>query len=179
MKLSSSTNVTIQFSLNRPELNLNFFIFKNKYLEGIGTMILDQENPMTSIWTGDLTKGIYQIVPFPIEQVKSKKSGKSWVKISEKDKRGEIRLTQPAKSGIMKSLQLFDTSGNGTLDKNEFTQFQMRTEEVDNFDEELWNIIKENFEVNNDELTTRGFVTIHEAQLQQEGEEEIKTLFIY
>ena len=29
----------------------------------------------------------------------------------------------------------------------------------------------------NDELTTRGFVTIHEAQMQQEGEEEIKTLF--
>ena len=38
--------------------------------------------------------------------------------------------------------------------------------------------MKSNFEVNEDsELTTRGFITMHEAQLQQEGEEEIKTLF--
>ena len=38
--------------------------------------------------------------------------------------------------------------------------------------------VKSNFEVNEDsELTTRGFITMHEAQLQQEGEEEIKTLF--
>ena len=38
--------------------------------------------------------------------------------------------------------------------------------------------MKSNFEVNEDsELTTRGFITMHEAQLQQEGEEEIRTLF--
>ena len=36
-------------------------------------------------------------------------------------------------------------------------------------------LIKSNFEVNEDsELTTRGFITMHEAQLQQEGEEEIR-----
>ena len=104
---------------------------------------------------------------------------------------------------------MFDTSGNGTIDKNELEQFQMRTEDIEQFDEELWNIVKpgilgplnikhlwimlgnywagilshypfvkSNFEVNEDsELTTRGFITMHEAQLQQEGEEEIKTLF--
>ena len=38
--------------------------------------------------------------------------------------------------------QLFDTSGNGTIDKNELEQFQMRTEDIEQFDEELWNIVK-------------------------------------
>ena len=40
------------------------------------------------------------------------------------------------------TVQLFDTSGNGTIDKNELEQFQMRTEDIEQFDEELWNIVK-------------------------------------
>ena len=32
--------------------------------------------------------------------------------------------------------------GNGTVDKNELEQFQMRTEDIEQFDEELWNIVK-------------------------------------
>ena len=102
MKLTSSSNVTIQLSLNRPELNFNFFIFKNSNIEGIGTVLLDDTNMMSAVWNGDLTKGNYKIVPFPIEHVKKKNSGKSWVKISEKDKRGELRFTQQAKSAIIK-----------------------------------------------------------------------------
>ena len=32
-------------------------------------------------------------------------------------------------------------------------------------DEELWKLIKRQFEVVNDELTSRGFITMHEAQV--------------
>ena len=111
---------------------------------------------------------------------RTKKSGKSWVQIAEKDRHGELRFSQAAKAALIKvcymlcfvavryagdvfwsatvlghrhrpwsliffyfkTVQLFDTSGNGTIDKNELEQFQMRTEDIEQFDEELWNIVK-------------------------------------
>merc|ERR1712131_173216 len=178
MTLTSSSSVTINLSLNKSDLNFNFILFKKNVLEATGVMLLNDENFLSASWTGDLTKGTYTIVPFPLESIRTKKSGKSWVQIAEKDRHGELRFSQAAKAALIKTVQLFDTSGNGTIDKNELEQFQMRTEDIEQFDEELWNIVKSNFEVNEDsELTTRGFITMHEAQLQQEGEEEIRTLF--
>jgi len=177
MKLASSSRVTVRLTLNTADLNVAFLIVKNETVEAIATPVTKNIDQPYAQWSGDLTKGTYCILPFPMSIIKHKKTGHSWVPIVTSDRHGEARLTETAKAALRRALSLFDTSGNQTIDHDELEQFQMRTEDVTSLDEELWKLIKRQFEVVNDELTSRGFITMHEAQLQQEGEEDIKTMF--
>lgn len=131
MKLVSSSRVTVRLTLNTVDLNVAFLIVKNETIEAVATPVTKNIDQPYAQWSGDLTKGTYRILPFPMSIIKHKKTGHSWVPIVTSDRHGEARFTETAKSALRRALSLFDTSGNQTIDHDELEQFQMRTEDVD------------------------------------------------
>ena len=51
-------------------MNLAFLVLKNETVEGVASPVTKNVDYLYAQWTGDLTKGTYKIVPFPMTTVR-------------------------------------------------------------------------------------------------------------
>ena len=70
LSLVSSSRVKIRMTLSTNEISTAFLIVKNDTIEGIAFPVTKNIEQGYSQWIGDLTKGTYTIVPFPLSVVK-------------------------------------------------------------------------------------------------------------
>ncbi|OUC46199.1 putative EF hand [Trichinella nativa] len=122
-----------------------------------------------SIIHQQLPAGRYIIVPFttqclfkPRKTIESEKNKVSLLKV---DRAGKPCLTKEMKLALMNIFDLCDLDNNGTLTREEFNLYNIRTGDETVSDEE-WNVIQEHFELKNEELTLRDFLELHEMEAE-------------
>nr|CAB3241259.1 EF-hand calcium-binding domain-containing protein 7-like [Phallusia mammillata] len=123
-------------------------------------------------WRGDLRSGTYKVIPFTTGcRLKSRDLGISGdFQLTRKDQNGEYQLSRAFRSALGDVFQICDLDGNGFLNRNEFNWYQMMTSDEE-VDDEAWQIVLDNLEVENDEITKEGFVKLHLMQAQEDGDE--------
>ncbi|XP_065069056.1 EF-hand calcium-binding domain-containing protein 7-like [Rhopilema esculentum] len=85
------------------------------------------------------------------------------------------KFTKACRETLYEIFYRCDMDGNGFLNREEFTQFQLKTS-GEGCDDDAWDIVKENFEMNNKgELTPEGFLKLNmmEAKDPDGGVDEL------
>ncbi|KRX60278.1 EF-hand calcium-binding domain-containing protein 7 [Trichinella sp. T9] len=159
VQLSATDNDTSQYSTDCS--NYARIKFRNDLLAKHfqGKSIIHQQLPA----------GKYIIVPFttqclfkPRKTIESEKNKVSLLKV---DRAGKPCLTKEMKLALMNIFDLCDLDNNGTLTREEFNLYNIRTGDETVSDEE-WNVIQEHFELENEELTLRDFLELHEMEAE-------------
>ncbi|KRX74188.1 EF-hand calcium-binding domain-containing protein 7 [Trichinella sp. T6] len=159
VQLSATDNDTSQYSTDCS--NYARIKFRNDLLAKHfqGKSIIHQQLPA----------GRYIIVPFttqclfkPRKTIESEKNKVSLLKV---DRAGKPCLTKEMKLALMNIFDLCDLDNNGTLTREEFNLYNIRTGDETVSDEE-WNVIQEHFELKNEELTLRDFLELHEMEAE-------------
>ncbi|XP_003371522.1 EF hand domain containing protein [Trichinella spiralis] len=122
-----------------------------------------------SIIHQQLPAGRYIIVPFTTQCLfkprKTIESEKNKVPLLKVDRAGKPCLTKEMKLALMNIFDLCDLDNNGTLTREEFNLYNIRTGDETVSDEE-WNVIQEHFDLKNEELTLRDFLELHEMEAE-------------
>ncbi|KRZ88846.1 EF-hand calcium-binding domain-containing protein 7 [Trichinella sp. T8] len=159
VQLSATDNDTSQYSTDCS--NYARIKFRNDLLAKHfqGKSIIHQQLPA----------GKYIIVPFttqclfkPRKTIESEKNKVSLLKV---DRAGKPCLTKEMKLALMNIFDLCDLDNNGTLTREEFNLYNIRTGDETVSDEE-WNVIQEHFDLKNEELTLRDFLELHEMEAE-------------
>ncbi|KAM8930454.1 EF-hand calcium-binding domain-containing protein 7 [Pelodytes ibericus] len=119
-------------------------------------------NKETFGWRGELAPGVYYIIPFTTGcrlQKKGKQNTKDAQLVS-RDRNEDLILTPEFRSALSDMFDIIDLDGNGFLSLEEYNFFELRTS-GENCDEEAWEVCKENFETNKNELTRQGFLDLN------------------
>nr|XP_054764136.1 EF-hand calcium-binding domain-containing protein 7-like [Lytechinus pictus] len=75
----------------------------------------------------------------------------------------ECELTKEFKNALNSIYEMVDIDSNGTLNRNEFNMFQLRTG-GESVDDDAWEVVEENFELKKGELTRKGFLDLNEME---------------
>eukprot|EP00112_Aurelia_sp_Birch-Aquarium-sp1_P010503 Seg224.11 transcript_id=Seg224.11/GoldUCD/mRNA.D3Y31 product="EF-hand calcium-binding domain-containing protein 7" protein_id=Seg224.11/GoldUCD/D3Y31 len=87
----------------------------------------------------------------------------------------DAKFTKVCKETLYEIFYRCDLDGNGFLNRQEFNQFQMKTS-GEGVDDDAWDVVKEEFEMNNkEEITPDGFLKLNlmEAQDPDGGTDEL------
>ncbi|KRX86957.1 EF-hand calcium-binding domain-containing protein 7 [Trichinella pseudospiralis] len=122
-----------------------------------------------SIIHQQLPAGRYIIVPFTTQCLfrprKTIESEKNKVPLLKVDRAGKACLTKEMKLVLMNIFDLCDLDNNGTLTREEFNLYNIRTGD-ENVSDEEWNVIQEHFDLKNEELTLRDFLALHDMEAE-------------
>lgn len=121
-------------------------------------------------WMGELSKGSYLIVPFTTgcKLKKRQSQPSSNVALVEPTTKGKLKLTSEFKAVLSEIYHQVDLDGNGTLSRTEFNLFNWRTSGEEVQDEE-WQVVVENFDMKDGELTLEGFLQLHQMEAEDNG----------
>ncbi|XP_077981651.1 EF-hand calcium-binding domain-containing protein 7-like isoform X1 [Glandiceps talaboti] len=114
----------------------------------------------------DLRSGTYRLIPFTTGcRFKRKRSESSKAAhLVKKDKESdEFVLTKQFRNALSDIFDMIDLDGNGTLSREEFDFFQVRTS-GEHCDDDAWEVVEENFELKNGEITKKGFNDLHQME---------------
>jgi len=130
-----------------------------------------------------LRKGKYKIIPFVTGCfLQYKEEDCDDVKLTREDNNGEIQLTNKFKGVLDDLFEMCDIDGDGRLSRDEFNLFQQITSDEE-VDDEAWEIVTENVEMDDEKITRQGFQHLHLMQAREEGvdpqEELMDSLLAY
>ncbi|KRY84889.1 EF-hand calcium-binding domain-containing protein 7 [Trichinella pseudospiralis] len=180
-----------QYRITNVELqNITFEIqhlagaFDTKILQTVDVWIIiyDEDDRIVQLSTIDndtsqgksiihqqLPAGRYIIVPFTTQCLfrprKTIESEKNKVPLLKVDRAGKACLTKEMKLVLMNIFDLCDLDNNGTLTREEFNLYNIRTGD-ENVSDEEWNVIQEHFDLKNEELTLRDFLALHDMEAE-------------
>jgi len=134
-------------------------------------------------WSGDLRKGKYKLTPFVTGcYLQYKEEDCDDVKLTRENVIGEVQLTKKFKGVLNDLFEMCDIDGDGRLSREEFNLFQQVTSDED-VDDEAWEIVTENVEMDDEKITRQGFQHLHLMQAREEGvdpqEELMDSLLAY
>ncbi|XP_070562719.1 EF-hand calcium-binding domain-containing protein 7-like [Ptychodera flava] len=123
----------------------------------------------------DLRSGSYRLIPFTTGcRFKQRKSApRKETTLVKKDKDSdEYVLTKQFRNALSEMFDMVDLDGNGALSREEFDIFQFRTS-GEHCDDDAWEVVEENFELKNKEITKKGFYDLHKMEANEnEGDTE-------
>ncbi|XP_070196445.1 EF-hand calcium-binding domain-containing protein 7-like isoform X4 [Littorina saxatilis] len=114
-----------------------------------------------------LSAGTYSLIPFTTGcRLHPRRSEPSKpAKLIAKDKEDKIELTKQFKKALEEIFDMADLDGNGLLSRDEFSWFNIRTSDEQVADDE-WQVVEDNVELKNGEITKRGFISLNEMEAQ-------------
>ncbi|NXL95557.1 EFCB7 protein, partial [Alectura lathami] len=122
----------------------------------------EQQNKEMFGWKGELTPGVYWLLPFTtgcrLKKVKTQITREA--KLVYRDEDGELALTSEFRAVLLDIFETIDLDGNGLLSLEEYNFFELRTS-GEKCDEEAWAVCKENFDMKKNELTRQGFMDLN------------------
>ncbi|KRZ70530.1 EF-hand calcium-binding domain-containing protein 7 [Trichinella papuae] len=135
----------------------------------LSTTIDNDTSQGKSIIHQQLPAGKYIIVPFTTQCLfkprKTIESEINKVPLLKVDRAGKPCLTKEMKLVLMNIFDLCDLDNNGTLTREEFNLYNIRTGD-ENVSDEEWNVIQDHFDLKNEELTLRDFLALHEMEAE-------------
>ncbi|XP_069126573.1 uncharacterized protein [Argopecten irradians] len=127
----------------------------------------------------DLKAGTYNLLPFTTGcHLKPRRSDSSKeTPLVRKDREGKTTITKAFKKALEEIFDLSDLDGNGTLSRDEFTWFTVRTS-GDKVTDDEWNVVEETVELDkNDEITKEGFVRLNEMEAE-DVDDDVNDLWV-
>ncbi|XP_038048432.1 EF-hand calcium-binding domain-containing protein 7-like [Patiria miniata] len=112
----------------------------------------------------DLRAGTYRLLPMTTgcRFKPRERQPKSKAQLTKKD--GEdYAILKPFRNALADIFELVDLDGNGTLSREEFNIFQLRTS-GESVDDDAWEVVEENFELKKGELTRKGFMDLNQME---------------
>lgn len=121
-------------------------------------------------WQDTLKEGQYLIIPYTSgcrlgERLKEPDNSMKLVETNEK-----VKLTNEFRTVLEEIFQQVDLDGNGRLNRQEFNLYNWRTSGEEVQDDE-WEVVHHNFDVEDDELTLEGFLALHQLEAEDNGGE--------
>ncbi|CAL4084002.1 unnamed protein product [Meganyctiphanes norvegica] len=121
-------------------------------------------------WQDTLKEGHYLIIPYTSgcrlgERLKEPEDAMELVEKNEK-----VKLTKEFRKVLEEIFQQVDLDGNGRLNRQEFNLYNWRTSGEEVQDDE-WEVVHHNFDVEDDELTLAGFLALHQLEAEDNGGE--------
>ncbi|KAK6188869.1 hypothetical protein SNE40_004959 [Patella caerulea] len=118
----------------------------------------------------DLEAGKYTILPFSTGcRLKvSNHRNKQEAKLVKTDRDDKVVITKAFRRAIEELFQLSDLDGNGLLSRQEFNMFNLRSSGEEVADDE-WNVVEENVELEDGEITKKGFIRLNEMEAEDNG----------
>ncbi|XP_055956615.1 EF-hand calcium-binding domain-containing protein 7 isoform X3 [Patella vulgata] len=143
------------------------FILKNKKLV---TFTEQRDSKGKYGVRGDLEAGKYTIIPFSTGcRLKvSNHRNKQEAKLVKTDRDDKVVITKVFRKAIEELFQLSDLDGNGLLSRQEFNMFNLRSSGEEVADDE-WNVVEENVELEDGEITKKGFIRLNEMEAEDNG----------
>ncbi|XP_006812263.1 EF-hand calcium-binding domain-containing protein 7-like [Saccoglossus kowalevskii] len=112
----------------------------------------------------DLRSGTYRLIPFTTGcRFKKRRSNHKKEATLVKKENDSYILTKAFKDTLSIMFDMIDLDGNGTLSREEFDFFQVRTS-GEHCDDDAWEVVEENFELKNGEITKKGFFDLHQME---------------
>ena len=102
-------------------------------------------------------------------QTRGKITGTSWCH-ELVEKHDKVKLTKEFRIVLKEIFQQVDLDGNGHLNRQEFNLYNWRTSGEEVQDDE-WEVVHHNFDVEGDELTLNGFLALHQLEASDNGGE--------
>ena len=121
---------------------------------------------------GHLDSGTYLLVPNTTgcRLKKRKAQPNSSLPLVTKSGSGSVTLTQEFRHVLGDIYEQVDLDGSRTLSRTEFNLFNWRTSGEEVQDDE-WEVVKDNFALENGELSLEGFMQLHQMEAEDNGGE--------
>lgn len=127
----------------------------------------------------DLSAGEYQIIPYTTGCRFKQRSPNDHVreaKLVKKDKDDKIVITSAFRKALEDIFDLCDLDDNGTMSKDEFNWFNLRTS-GEALGEDEWEVVEERTSLENGEITKRGFIELNEMEAE-DSQGDVEDLWI-
>ncbi|KAJ8040221.1 EF-hand calcium-binding domain-containing protein 7 [Holothuria leucospilota] len=151
---------------NKPAIDTCLYLLKQNEDTSKGDLITFTKSKLQQKWCicHELDAGIYRIIPMTsgcrLKPRKEKHGQKTPLVEKVQD---EYKVTKEFRNALIDIFDMVDLDSNGTLSRDEFNMFQLRTSgEV--IDDDAWEVVEENFELKKGELTRKGFMDLNEME---------------
>ncbi|XP_033738974.1 EF-hand calcium-binding domain-containing protein 7-like isoform X7 [Pecten maximus] len=126
----------------------------------------------------ELKAGSYNLLPFTTGcHLKARRSDSSKeTPLVRKDRDGKTSITKAFRKALEEIFELSDLDGNGTLSRDEFTWFTLRTS-GDKVTDDEWAVVEDTVELENNEITKKGFVKLNEMEAD-DVDDDISDLWV-
>ncbi|XP_064624438.1 EF-hand calcium-binding domain-containing protein 7-like isoform X10 [Lineus longissimus] len=141
----------------------------------VGLMLIDSHGKLVSLTEqrdskgvyclrGDIGKGVYTLLPFSTGCRLKKRTTNPKVESKLIKKEGEkYVLTKGFKEALNEVFDQCDLDRNGTLSREEFNLYNLRTSGEEVADEE-WEVAEENIDLIKGEITKKGFIQLNQME---------------
>lgn len=150
-----------------PKTDINIFIMKQGDNGLLGELVsfTSVKNKEKYCIQCELQAGTYRLIPMTTgchfkPRTRSVSEKAALIKPTGDE---ECELTKEFKNTLNDIYEMVDLDGNGTLSRNEFNLFQLRTS-GETVDDDAWEVVEENFELKNGELTRKGFMDLNQME---------------
>lgn len=159
----------LKFTSNVLTVDILAYIFRetadgNKNL--IGYTNLKSEDG-SNYWIDTLKEGKYAVIPYTTGCIKKKAKNEKHV-LQVLKKQEKVELTTECTRILEDIFYQMDLDGNGFLNRQEFNLYNWRTSGETVQDDE-WDIVLNNFDVENGEVTLKGFLSLHQLEAEDNG----------
>ncbi|XP_062611725.1 EF-hand calcium-binding domain-containing protein 7-like isoform X1 [Saccostrea cucullata] len=119
-----------------------------------------------------LDAGNYHIIPFTTGSRLKKRESESSnpVKLLQR-KEGKHTITKAFRKVLEDIFDLSDLDGNGTMSREEFNWYNIRTSDEEVGDDE-WEVVEERLELENGEITKNGFLQLNDLEAEDSNGDE-------
>ncbi|XP_060081297.1 EF-hand calcium-binding domain-containing protein 7-like isoform X2 [Ylistrum balloti] len=125
----------------------------------------------------ELKAGTYNLLPFTTGcNLKPRRSDSSKETPLVRKKDGKTTITKAFRKALVEIFELSDLDSNGTLSRDEFTWFTMRTS-GDKVSDDEWEVVTETVELQDDEVTEKGFLKLNEMEAD-DVDDDISDLWV-
>ncbi|KAL4237003.1 positive regulation of protein localization to ciliary membrane [Mactra antiquata] len=128
----------------------------------------------------DLRAGSYQVLPYTTGcRFKQRPEGyEDTIRESKlvKTKDGSVAITSAFRKALEDIFDLCDLDGNGTMSKDEFNWFNLRTS-GEELGEDEWEVVEDKTDLENGEITKQGFIELNEMEAE-DAQGDVEDLWI-
>lgn len=176
LQLSSKTKVwlttrplSLQQSVassNKGVVDTNLYVLKQTDDALKGDLVAHTKSKIQQKWCLDceLDAGTYRLIPMTsgcrLKPRRDKPSSRHPLVTKVED---EYKITKDFRNALIDIFDMVDLDSNGTLSRDEFNMFQLRTS-GEGIDDDAWEVVEENFELKKGELTRKGFLDLNEME---------------
>nr|XP_022315536.1 EF-hand calcium-binding domain-containing protein 7-like isoform X2 [Crassostrea virginica] len=116
--------------------------------------------------------GDYRIIPFTTgSRLKKREADPSSSAKLLQNKDGKYTISRAFRKALEDIFDLSDLDGNGTMSREEFNWYNIRTSDEEVGDDE-WEVVEERLELENGEITKNGFLQLNELEAEDSNGDE-------
>ncbi|XP_071799605.1 EF-hand calcium-binding domain-containing protein 7-like [Asterias amurensis] len=159
-------NLHPEIASSKPHPDIRMFLVRQNDIGTLGELVAhtNMKIQQKHCLHQELKAGTYRLLPMTTgcrfkPRQRQSKTKTQLIKKSADD----CVLTKPFRNALTDIFELVDLDGNGTLSREEFNIFQLRTS-GEAVDDDAWEVVEENFELKKGELTRKGFMDLNQME---------------